>query len=93
MRIFIIMSNIYMVFEVKFYDSFWIGDEYIYRFSKTGQLIQAIQPVNAVLPKDSSGALDFTSESDPRAMSQTTLSSPPWLENGSFHSAERQRKR
>ena len=138
-------------FEVKFYDSFWISDEYgpyIYRFSQTGQLIQTIQPVNAVLPKDSSGALDFTSESDPatgraanqgnfffilipsklnistmkdskvsqstrvpkpctrcfnqlrsktvaatrasrgslRMTSRTLLSSPPWLENGSFHS-------
>ena len=138
-------------FEVKSYDSFWISDEYgpyIYRFSQTGQLIQTIQPVNAVLPKDSSGALDFTSESDPatgRAVNQgnfffilipsefnisimkdskvsqstrvpkpctrcfnrlqsktvaatraspgslrmtcrTPLSSPPWLENGSFHS-------
>ena len=55
-------------FEVGFCHRFWISDEYgpyIYRFSQTGQLIQTIQPVNAVLPKDSSGALDFTSESDP----------------------------
>ena len=55
-------------FEIKSRYSFWISDEYgpyIYRFSQTGQLIQTIQPVNAVLPKDSSGALDFTSESDP----------------------------
>jgi hypothetical protein len=52
-------------FEVKSYDNFWISDEYgpyIYRFSQTGQLFQTIQPVNAVLPKGSSGTLDFTSE-------------------------------
>ena len=47
-------------FEVKFYNSFCIC-----RFSQTGQRIQTIRPVNSVLPKDSSGALDFTSESDP----------------------------
>jgi len=66
-------------FEVKSCDSFWISDEYgpyIYRFSQTGQLIQTIQPVNAVLPRDSSGALDFTSASDPatgRAANQGSL--------------------
>jgi len=66
--------------KAKFYDSFWISDEYgpyIYRFSQTGQIIQAIQPVNAVLPRDSSGALSFTSDSDPatgRAANQGDLS-------------------
>ncbi|KAF9464214.1 esterase-like activity of phytase-domain-containing protein [Collybia nuda] len=48
--------------------SFWISDEYgpyIYRFSADGQLIQTIQPPNAFLPRDSSGVLQFTSETSP----------------------------
>lgn len=47
---------------------FWISDEYgpyIYRFAANGSLIQTIQPPAAILPLDSSGALDFTSETDP----------------------------
>lgn len=48
--------------------TFWISDEYgpyIYRFSADGNLIQTIQPVDAVLPYDSQGELSFTSEVDP----------------------------
>ena len=78
MRIFIIMPNIYAVLRSSS-DSFWISDKYgpyIYRFSPTGQLIQTIEPFNAVLPQESSGALDFTSESDPatgRSVNQVNL--------------------
>ncbi|KAF9553142.1 hypothetical protein CPC08DRAFT_788318 [Agrocybe pediades] len=49
--------------------SFWISDEYgpyIYRFSASGDLIQTIQPPNAVLPRDASGSLNFTSMSNPK---------------------------
>ncbi|GLB38603.1 putative esterase-like activity of phytase [Lyophyllum shimeji] len=48
--------------------TFWISDEYgpyIYRYSADGNLIQTIQPPNAFLPRDSSGALQFTSADDP----------------------------
>ncbi|KAK0451314.1 esterase-like activity of phytase-domain-containing protein [Desarmillaria tabescens] len=48
--------------------SYWVSDEYgpyIYRFSGEGQLIQTIQPPSAILPRDSNGNLNFTSESDP----------------------------
>lgn len=48
--------------------SYWVSDEYgpyIYRFSGDGQLIQTIQPPSAILPRDSDGNLNFTSESDP----------------------------
>ncbi|KAH9481999.1 putative secreted protein [Psilocybe cubensis] len=48
--------------------TFWVSDEYgpyIYRFSATGQLIQTIQPPDAFLPRDASGALNFTSEVNP----------------------------
>ncbi|KDR72255.1 hypothetical protein GALMADRAFT_229077 [Galerina marginata CBS 339.88] len=48
--------------------TFWISDEYgpyIYRFSATGELIQTIQPIDAVLPRDASGALNFTSGPNP----------------------------
>ncbi|KAF9529605.1 esterase-like activity of phytase-domain-containing protein [Crepidotus variabilis] len=47
--------------------SYWISDEYgpyIYRYSSAGQLLQTIQPPNAVLPRVS-GNLDFTSLDDP----------------------------
>ncbi|KAF9483227.1 hypothetical protein BDN70DRAFT_874104 [Pholiota conissans] len=48
--------------------TFWISDEYgpyIYRFSAEGHLLQTIQPIDAVLPRDASGALNFTSLSNP----------------------------
>lgn len=47
---------------------FWISDEYgpyIYRFAANGNLIQTIQPPAAILPLDSSGALNFTSQTPP----------------------------
>lgn len=47
--------------------TFW-SDEYgpyIYRYSADGKLIQTIQSPNAFLPRDSSGALKFTSDDDP----------------------------
>ncbi|KZV76582.1 hypothetical protein PENSPDRAFT_598027 [Peniophora sp. CONT] len=49
--------------------SFWMSDEYgpyIYKFSATGALIQAIAPPQAILPLTKKGALDFTSEDDPK---------------------------
>ncbi|THV00288.1 hypothetical protein K435DRAFT_719132 [Dendrothele bispora CBS 962.96] len=48
--------------------SYWVSDEYgpyIYRFDSSGQLIQTIQPPDAILPLDSDGNLNFTSEVDP----------------------------
>lgn len=48
--------------------SIWVSDEYgpyIYRFSSSGHLIQTIQPPAAILPHDSTGALNFTSATDP----------------------------
>ncbi|KAJ3506125.1 hypothetical protein NLJ89_g7041 [Agrocybe chaxingu] len=48
--------------------SYWISDEYgpyIYRFSASGLLLQTIQPPAAVLPRDASGQLNFTSAVDP----------------------------
>ncbi|KAG7441536.1 uncharacterized protein BT62DRAFT_1042844 [Guyanagaster necrorhizus] len=48
--------------------SYWVSDEYgpyIYRFSGDGHLIQTIQPPSAILPRDSDGNLNFTSETDP----------------------------
>ncbi|PPQ92636.1 hypothetical protein CVT25_007715 [Psilocybe cyanescens] len=48
--------------------TFWVSDEYgpyIYRFSTSGQLIQTIQPPDAILPRDASGALNFTSVVNP----------------------------
>ncbi|THH12399.1 hypothetical protein EW145_g61 [Phellinidium pouzarii] len=47
--------------------TFWVGDEYgpyIYRFTSTGQLLQTIQPPQAILPFID-GTLNFTSETDP----------------------------
>lgn len=47
---------------------FWVSDEYgpyIYRFSAGGDLIQTIQPVDALLPRDANGNLNFTSEANP----------------------------
>ena len=60
--------------------SFWISDEYgpyIYRLTPSGQLIQTIQPPQAILPLTKKGALNFTSASDPttgRAANQGTFS-------------------
>lgn len=51
------------------YSRYWISDEYgpyIYRFTSSGHLIQTIQPPNALLPRDASGALLFTSETLPK---------------------------
>ncbi|KAG5644764.1 hypothetical protein DXG03_007672 [Asterophora parasitica] len=48
--------------------TYWLSDEYgpyIYRFSADGKLIQTVQPPNAFLPRDASGALNFTSEAVP----------------------------
>ncbi|KAI0047867.1 hypothetical protein FA95DRAFT_1588967 [Auriscalpium vulgare] len=48
--------------------SFWVSDEYgpyIYRFTAEGDLLQTIQPPEAILPMDDDGNLDFTSEEDP----------------------------
>ncbi|PPQ72093.1 hypothetical protein CVT26_006871 [Gymnopilus dilepis] len=48
--------------------TFWISDEYgpyIYRFSADGNLIQTIQPPEAVLPLNSKGNLNFTSLTNP----------------------------
>ncbi|KAG6850217.1 hypothetical protein H0H93_016396 [Arthromyces matolae] len=49
--------------------TFWISDEYgpyIYKYTAGGQLIQTIQPPNAILPMDKNGNLYFTSEDDPK---------------------------
>lgn len=59
--------------------TFWISDEYgpyIYRFSADGHLLQTIQPPDAVLPRDATGALNFTSLANPatgRSPNQGTL--------------------
>ncbi|KAL0581259.1 hypothetical protein V5O48_000742 [Marasmius crinis-equi] len=48
--------------------SYWISDEYgpyIYHFTADGHLISTIQPPAAILPKDSDGNLNFTSEENP----------------------------
>ncbi|KAF9526397.1 esterase-like activity of phytase-domain-containing protein [Crepidotus variabilis] len=48
--------------------SYWISDEYgpyIYRFSKDGDILQAIQPPNAILPRNNTGGLNFTSAINP----------------------------
>jgi hypothetical protein len=48
--------------------TFWVSDEYgpyIYRFSAVGQLIQTIQPPAAILPRDATGALNFSSVTPP----------------------------
>ncbi|KAG6807695.1 hypothetical protein H0H93_001204 [Arthromyces matolae] len=48
---------------------FWISDEYgpyIYKYTSDGQLIQTIQPPDAILPLDKNGNLYFTSEDDPK---------------------------
>ncbi|TFK63559.1 hypothetical protein BDN72DRAFT_963852 [Pluteus cervinus] len=48
--------------------TYWLSDEYgpyIYRFSTDGVLIQTIQPPTAILPFNSVGALNFTSEDSP----------------------------
>ncbi|KAJ7444474.1 esterase-like activity of phytase-domain-containing protein [Mycena latifolia] len=48
--------------------TYWMSDEYgpyIYLFSADGHLIQTIQPPAAILPFDSKGKLNFTSEVDP----------------------------
>lgn len=63
--------------------SYWISDEYgpyIYKFDRSGSLLQTIQPPSAVLPR-TSGSLDFTSDDDPdtgRAANQGE-SPPPSL--------------
>ncbi|KAG6807694.1 hypothetical protein H0H93_001205, partial [Arthromyces matolae] len=49
--------------------TFWISDEYgpyIYKYTSDGQLIQTIQPPDAILPLDKNGNLYFTSEDDPK---------------------------
>ncbi|KII85663.1 hypothetical protein PLICRDRAFT_324866 [Plicaturopsis crispa FD-325 SS-3] len=46
----------------------WTSDEYgpyVYRFSADGDLIQTITPVDAVLPRDKSGDVNFTATEDP----------------------------
>lgn len=48
--------------------TFWISDEYgpyIYHFDGSGNLIQSIQPPQAIVPLNSAGRLNFTSASDP----------------------------
>lgn len=48
--------------------TFWIRDEYgpcIYRFTGGGHLSQTVQLPNAVLPQDATGALNFTSFTQP----------------------------
>ncbi|CAA7270994.1 unnamed protein product [Cyclocybe aegerita] len=48
--------------------TYWISDEYgpyIYRFSSSGNLVRAIQPPDAVLPRDAFGNFNFTSAADP----------------------------
>ncbi|KAF7291259.1 Phytase-like domain-containing protein [Mycena indigotica] len=48
--------------------TYWLSDEYgpyIYRFSAAGQLLQTIQPPEAILPLSKKGKLNFTSEDDP----------------------------
>lgn len=39
---------------------------YIYKFSPSGSLIQAIQPPAAILPLDKNGNVNFTSVVDPK---------------------------
>jgi hypothetical protein len=64
-------------FEVKFYDSFWISDEYIYLSVFADWTTHSDYPTRQCCSlKDSSGALDFTSESDPaigRAANQSNF--------------------
>ncbi|KAF7966807.1 hypothetical protein HWV62_36973 [Athelia sp. TMB] len=46
----------------------WVSDEYgpyIYRFTAGGQLIQTIQPPQAILPLNATGGLNFTSGPNP----------------------------
>ncbi|KII85662.1 hypothetical protein PLICRDRAFT_178703 [Plicaturopsis crispa FD-325 SS-3] len=46
----------------------WTSDEYgpyVYRFSAQGDLLQAIAPVDAMLPRNQSGGLNFTAAVDP----------------------------
>jgi hypothetical protein len=48
-------------------DSFWTSDEYgpyIYKYSANGQLLQTIQPPQAILPFVN-GALNFSAVNDP----------------------------
>ncbi|KXN82128.1 hypothetical protein AN958_03182 [Leucoagaricus sp. SymC.cos] len=48
--------------------SFWISDEYapgIYRISPSGQVVQAVDIPDAVIPRDDDGNLYFTSDDDP----------------------------
>lgn len=48
---------------------FWMSDEYgpyIYKFSSSGSLIQAIEPPAAILPLDKKGNVNFTSVVDPK---------------------------
>lgn len=47
--------------------SFWVSDEYgpyIYRFAANGDLIQTIQPPDAIIPI-TDGDVDFTGDDDP----------------------------
>ena len=47
---------------------FWISDEYgphIYHYGKDGNLISIIQPPDAIVPRDSTGNLNFTAAEDP----------------------------
>ncbi|KAJ7049213.1 esterase-like activity of phytase-domain-containing protein [Mycena amicta] len=48
--------------------TYWLSDEYgpyIYLFSADGQLIQTIQPPEAILPLNKKGNLNFTASVDP----------------------------
>ncbi|KAI9441308.1 esterase-like activity of phytase-domain-containing protein [Lactarius indigo] len=48
--------------------TFWVSDEYgpyIYHFDAFGDLIQTIQPPQAIVPLNSAGQLSFTAASDP----------------------------
>lgn len=53
--------------EAEIFRSFWVSDEYgpyIYRFDPLGNLLQTIQPPNAILPRID-GEINFTSVTDP----------------------------
>lgn len=50
-----------------YFGRYWLSDEYgpyIYQFNAAGQLLQTIQPPNAILPFIN-GKLNFTSDEDP----------------------------
>lgn len=55
---------------INYFPSFWISDEYgpgIYRFSHEGHLEQSIELPDALLPRDASGNLNYTSVVNPAA--------------------------